>query len=637
VNAAAIAVPILLILIIIIIIGILLFLICVKGWKPWEKKEEAGNAMTLTDMAPKSDELSHPFAVGEIAHVVQTHRANSDIGFSDQWDQLNPIGRQQAKTIASMPYNESKNRYANIHPYDHSIVKLTTSPSHMEGSDYINANYLRGYSRDREYIATQGPLPSTRGEFYRMVWEQNSVLIAMVTNEEERRKVKCQRYWPQPGTITAGEFTITMKDMKELPDYLVRTFTLEREGEKEVRKLTHLQYTGWPDHGVPRNADALLRFCRHARRVVKEDGNPRAPAPVIVHCSAGVGRSGTFITVDAMLQAITDKAKLDVLNFVYRMRLARMFMIQTEPQYIFVHTALLDSLDSTYVPRHEFASFMRTAAKNDKNGMNAFERQFDRINLESQAIQKSSQLAMEKDNSHKNRYANILPYDVDRFRLHNAHDNASYINASVIPGYRATDKGFIAAAAPLEATLGDFWTMVVESRTKNIVCLTDLAENGREKCTKYWPDEKQTEVYGNVTVTCVDETNEGDYITSRTFTVVGPDGREETVKHWHYLGFPWDDMDAPALPRGILRIIKMNQQTASPEAGPTIVHCSSGVGRTGVYLAISMAIERVSEGDGEVDFFQLVMRLREKRVSMVQTQAQYRFLFDAMQEYIKTN
>ena len=160
-----------------------------------------------------------------------------------------------------------------------------------------------------------------------------------------------------------------------------------------------------------------------------------------MHCSAGVGRSGTFIAVDTMLQAIEAKQKIDVLNFVYRMRIQRMFMIQTEEQYVFVHIALVDSLTSTNVSKADFASFFRSASKPDKQGNTTLGRQFEHIQQLSQSSdQKTTQLAMEPENQAKNRYANILPYDSDRVRLRNSHDNDSYINASYIPGYRAIDR-----------------------------------------------------------------------------------------------------------------------------------------------------------------------------------------------------
>ena len=143
--------------------------------------------------------------------------------------------------------------------------------------------------------------------------------------------------------------------------------------------------------------------------------------------------------------------------------------------------------------------------------------------------------------------------------------------------------------------------------------------------------------YGQTWVKCTSETNDGEYVTIRVFTVTDANGGSSQVKHFHYLGFPWDDMDAPASPRGVLRVIALESEwrNAADGAGPTLVHCSSGVGRTGVYLAIAESIVRLDEGDDEVDVFQLVSKLRTKRVAMVQTTSQYRFLYDAIAEYIK--
>jgi protein tyrosine phosphatase len=341
--------------------------------------------------------------------------------------------------------------------------------------------------------------------------------------------------------------------------------------------------------------------------------------------------------------AIVKKGYIDVKKFVSDMRKARMYMIQTEEQFIFVHTALLESRNSTNIPKGEFPNWMKTAGKpstgkvQGQSPMNRFEMQFERI----KALPPSDKpytVAMATVNARKNRYSNLLPFDHNRVRLHNSQDDeVSYINASIITGYRASDKGFIAAAAAVEKDREDFWHMTFDNNSKTIVCLTDLAENGREKCSQYWPQLGATEQFGSVSVTCTDETDhQGDYVTSRKFKVE-KGGVVSVVLQLHYLGFPWDDQDAPASPRGILRIYNEDVAwaAANQDAGPTVVHCSSGMGRTGVYIALSQAIQRATEGDGEIDLFQMVVNLRSQRNQMVQTQAQYRFLFDAIAEYLK--
>lgn len=164
-NTAGVVAGVVVALVIIIVIGIFIYLIVVRGWRPGSGKEAQSSSGRSPEFPPPKDgELTHAFTKAELPQVVRTNRANSDLGFSDQWDNLSPVGRTQSTSEANRHCNSDKNRYGNIHPYDHSIVKLTTGPVGVEGAEYINANWLPGHTHSKEYIATQGPLPSTRSE-----------------------------------------------------------------------------------------------------------------------------------------------------------------------------------------------------------------------------------------------------------------------------------------------------------------------------------------------------------------------------------------------------------------------------------------------------------------------------------------
>lgn len=202
-----------------------------------------------------------------------------------------------------------------------------------EGADYINANYIPGYNSPQEYIATQGPLPETRNDFWKMVLQQKSQIIVMLTQCNEKRRVKCDHYWPfTEEPIAYGDINVEMISEEEQDDWACRHFRINYADE--MQDVMHFNYTVWPDHGVPtaNAAESILQFVH----VVRQQAT-KSKGPMVVHCSAGVGRTGTFIALDRLLQHIQDHEFVDILGLVSEMRSYRMSMVQTEEQYIFIH------------------------------------------------------------------------------------------------------------------------------------------------------------------------------------------------------------------------------------------------------------------------------------------------------------
>uniref|UniRef100_A0A7N6BT70 protein-tyrosine-phosphatase n=1 Tax=Anabas testudineus TaxID=64144 RepID=A0A7N6BT70_ANATE len=237
------------------------------------------------------------------------------------------------------PHNRSEHVIPNIwglDRYDFSRVKLM-SMHNDEGSDYINGNYIPGYKHAKEYIATQGPLPETRNDFWKMVLQQKSPIIVMLTQCNERRRVKCDHYWPfTDEPVMYGEISVEMLSETESPEWIIRKFRLGYADE--TQDVLHLNYTSWPDHGVPTvNAiESILQFVL----IVRQQAN-RTRDPIIVHCSAGVGRTGTFIALDRLMQHIREHEFVDILGMVSEMRSHRLSMVQTEEQYVFIHQCVL--------------------------------------------------------------------------------------------------------------------------------------------------------------------------------------------------------------------------------------------------------------------------------------------------------
>ncbi|KAJ8411138.1 hypothetical protein AAFF_G00171440 [Aldrovandia affinis] len=282
--------------------------------------------------ALKKRKLTSPVQLDDFDAYIKDMSKDSAYKFSLQFEELKSVGLDLPHEAADLPVNRAKNRYTNILPYDFSRVMLV-SMHNDEGSDYINANYIPGYKSSREYIATQGPLPETRNDFWKMVLQQKCRVIVMLTQCNERRRVKCDHYWPfTDEPVAYGEISVEMMSEKEAPEWTLRNFRLGYADE--TQDVLHLNYTSWPDHGVPTvNAiESILQFVQIVRQQAA-----RTKGPVVVHCSAGVGRTGTFIALDRLMQHIREHEYADILGLVSEMRSHRLSMVQTEEQYVFIH------------------------------------------------------------------------------------------------------------------------------------------------------------------------------------------------------------------------------------------------------------------------------------------------------------
>uniref|UniRef100_A0A669ETC8 Receptor-type tyrosine-protein phosphatase delta n=1 Tax=Oreochromis niloticus TaxID=8128 RepID=A0A669ETC8_ORENI len=430
---------------------------------------------------------SHPpVPISELADHIERLKANDNLKFSQEYESVDP-GQQFTWENSNLEVNKPKNRYANVIAYDHSRVILSSIEG-VPGSDYINANYIDGYRRQNAYIATQGALPETFGDFWRMVWEQHTANIIMMTKLEEKSRVKCDQYWPTRGTETYGLIQVTLLDTVELATYSVRTFALYKSGSNEKREVRHFQFTAWPDHGVPEHPTPFLAFLRRVKAC-----NPPDAGPMVVHCSAGVGRTGCFIVIDAMTERIKHEKTIDIYGHVTLMRSQRNYMVQTEDQYIFIHDALLEAVTcgNTEVPARNLYSYIQRLTQIEPGeNVTGMELEFKRL-ASAKAHTSRFVSANLPCNKFKNRLVNIMPYETTRVCLQPIRgvEGSDYINASFIDGYRQ-QKAYIATQGPLAETTEDYWRMLWEHNSTIVVMLTKLREMGREKCHQYWPAER---------------------------------------------------------------------------------------------------------------------------------------------------
>nr|XP_061816287.1 receptor-type tyrosine-protein phosphatase delta-like isoform X36 [Nerophis lumbriciformis] len=572
---------------------------------------------------------SHPpIPVMDLADHLEHLKANDNLKFSQEYESIDP-GQQFTWEHSNLEVNKPKNRYANVIAYDHSRVLLSAIDG-IPGSDYINANYIDGYRKQNAYIATQGSLPETFGEFWRMIWEQRSAIIVMMTKLEERSRVKCDQYWPTRGTETYGLIQVTLLDTVELATYCVRTFALFKNGSSEKREVRQFQFTAWPDHGVPEHPTPFLAFLRRVKAC-----NPPDAGPMVVHCSAGVGRTGCFIVIDAMMERIKHEKTADIYGHVTLMRAQRNYMVQTEDQYVFIHDALQEAINcgTTEVPaRNLFAYIQKLTQIEGGENVTGMELEFKRL-ANTKAHTSRFISANLPCNKFKNRLVNIMPYESTRVCLQPIRgvEGSDYINASFIDGYRQ-QKAYIATQGPLAETTEDFWRMLWEHNSTIVVMLTKLREMGREKCHQYWPAERSAR-YQYFVVDPMAEYNMPQYILREFKVTDARDGQSRTVRQFQFTD--WPEQGVPKSGEGFIDFIGQVHKTKEQfgQDGPISVHCSAGVGRTGVFITLSIALERMRY-EGVVDIFQTVKMLRTQRPAMVQTEDQYQFCYRAGLEYL---
>ncbi|XP_061620667.1 receptor-type tyrosine-protein phosphatase delta isoform X25 [Phyllopteryx taeniolatus] len=572
---------------------------------------------------------SHPpIPVMDLAEHLEHLKANDNLKFSQEYESIDP-GQQFTWEHSNLEVNKPKNRYANVIAYDHSRVLLSAIDG-IPGSDYINANYVDGYRKQNAYIATQGSLPETFGEFWRMIWEQRSAIVVMMTKLEERSRVKCDQYWPTRATETYGLIQVTLLDTVELATYCVRTFALFKNGSSEKREVRQFQFTAWPDHGVPEHPTPFLAFLRRVKAC-----NPPDAGPMVVHCSAGVGRTGCFIVIDAMLERIKHEKTVDIYGHVTLMRAQRNYMVQTEDQYVFIHDALQEAVNcgTTEVPaRNLYAYIQKLTQIEAAENVTGMELEFKRL-ANTKAHTSRFISANLPCNKFKNRLVNIMPYESTRVCLQPIRgvEGSDYINASFIDGYRQ-QKAYIATQGPLAETTEDFWRMLWEHNSTIVVMLTKLREMGREKCHQYWPAERSAR-YQYFVVDPMAEYNMPQYILREFKVTDARDGQSRTVRQFQFTD--WPEQGVPKSGEGFIDFIGQVHKTKEQfgQDGPISVHCSAGVGRTGVFITLSIALERMRY-EGVVDVFQTVKMLRTQRPAMVQTEDQYQFCYRAGLEYL---
>nr|KAG5711255.1 hypothetical protein BaRGS_005952 [Batillaria attramentaria] len=427
---------------------------------------------------------------------------------------------------------------------------------------------FKGYNSEKVYIAAQGPRENTAVDFWRMVWQEQIIHIVMLTNLVEIGKSKCYEYWPaKDNTRTFGEFTVTGLHVDSRANFDIRTFKLKKAGNRNDRDVVHYHYTAWPDHDVP-NTTSLVTFWRHVIRRSRDDS-----VPLLVHCSAGVGRTGTFIGLDIGMEQAMREGKVDVEKLVVQLREERCLMVQAAEQFVFLHKVLLEAYTAcnTFMEVEQFG-----IALPDTIQAHTQHPQIDKefktlMQMRSLTDDLSHDFAKESENLTKNRNADMLPGDVHLvYLVEHFPGRNQYLNAVYVPPY--------------------CW---------------------------YWPrslGDREALRTGAYIIKLQSSGEISDNLTSYTVTIEKKKSPTRTVHMLRYEG--WDG-EVPTSTSDLLQLVdELNNTHKERHDGAVVVQCSDGVTKSGLFTAVCDVINRMTD-DHEVDVYMTVRQLQTVRPQAV--------------------
>ncbi|XP_069127383.1 receptor-type tyrosine-protein phosphatase alpha-like [Argopecten irradians] len=564
-------------------------------------------------------------AISELKTMVKTKMLNKTKVFEDEYKAL-PTGDLHANKIGMKSENKSKNRFKTTFPYDHSRVVLDKVDKDQK-SDYINANYIDGVSLPAEYIATQGPIDKTIDDFWRMIWQLQSGKIVMLTNLVEGTKKKCAKYWPDEGEpMVTKHFSIVQDRERVYAFYVIRDITITEKKTKSTRQIHQFHYTTWPDHGTP-DPNELVVF---HRRVIKYKNS--LPGKMVVHCSAGIGRTGTFIALDALWKHGRQVGAVDVNRYIKTMRKDRVNMVQTSEQYIALHHILIEAFDlpDTLVSREKFHTTLTSLQSGSPENQTKLRQEYQLTqDLKPIYTADDCRTGSLPTNGNKNRDQKSLP--VDKFRVYlnsPAQGSTDYINAVEIPSYTSRD-GYIVTQNPLQNTVVDLLTMIMDYDCDTVV----IIENDNLE----WLPEKDSEkslgcfvIKHEADSSSLSNTNITDFIISNK-----EHKYESRVRVFHMSG--WDkEASIPQNSQGLLQLLEIvDSRRKSNQSKRTVIMCRDGYSQSGLFCCISNARDQIKT-DEEVDIFQIVRQLLFRRPEFVTCYDQYQCCYNTIRDYLDT-
>lgn len=572
--------------------------------------------------SPDKIEQIEKIRVSELFQYI-SDRSEESIG--TEYQKL-PSGLNKPCTFARKAENIALNRYNGIYPYDHSRVKI-----HGQSDFFINACYIDGYASPNEYIASLGPVSKVTDNFrtfWIMVWCEQSDIIVMVTNLQEPSGMKCEQYWPDCGRSTLyGDIQVTCNKEDTFAEYTTRSLTVSKVNEQRI--VTHLHYTAWPDKKVPEDVTTLIEF----RERIKATHSSRK-GPMVVHCSAGIGRTGTLIALDRLIEEGQCESAVNVFKCVNSMREQRVKMVQTQEQYIYIYKALVNSLyfDSEIIPVESFQEYV-TETNN-----NMYSQKFQQLKESVEECSKE-ELDTRLENElliDKNRRGSDIPGCHNRVLLYlNRQMNESnYINAVYINSLKKRDF-FIIAQSPLPETVSDFVCMIYQENCCCVVTMEDLKEPGMT-VGQYLPYGDQTLMFGDMQVSCTTLERKPHFTVKEMKIQNGKSERGGKVAY-HFQYKKWvTGRDVPSDPKEFIQFIKVVEEYANDlgdDKSHVLVHCLKANERSALFCVVAILMEKMRyERQGSV--LNTVRHLRTRRRTAITSTAQLKFCYEAVSAYI---
>ncbi|XP_076679005.1 receptor-type tyrosine-protein phosphatase F [Andrena cerasifolii] len=578
----------------------------------------------LANGVNQSEEAATPVQVKDFEDYVK--RALDSGLLHKQYNTL-PRGQTKPWDYGQLPQNKPKNRYANLVAYDENRVILKTLPDDPH-SDYINANYIKGYKKEKCYIATQGPKPSTVIDFWRMIWEEGTLVVCMLANTIEGGKIKCEQYWPDIGKKEKyGDVVISNAKHNVFANYTFRTLHATRGDE--TRKIEHLHFTAWPDHGVPLSTHSVVTYLK--KLLATSPGN----GPVVVHCSAGVGRTGTIILCDICLRRAAAEGVVDVFAEMKAIRSQRANTVDTVQQYLLAHLTLVECLLS--VPTSlSCDKVLPLKIKALKKQLVLQQQSLKKTAWQDEALLSPTGLAtLSKCNLAKHRFPELVSAKVSRVYLKRyppTDEDSDYISAVYVDSARL-QKQYIATQLPLPATFSDFWRMIAEYKVELIVLLQPHDPNDATCCPIVPSEEFKPAPYISIREK---ETVELEHYTSQKLILVDNSEKPAAEQQVTILcSAEWKagrNQDPPST----MTLVTLWQaaERISRGDGPTVVLCHDGVTGCGLYVALSFLLERMAV-ERECDVCLAIRAIRRSRPDFVQSLEQMEYLYDAAITYLQ--
>lgn len=571
---------------------------------------------------PEDTPIRNNNSVGKISitrlvNVVTLGSVNSYKDLRKEYQAI-PYGEQDHIPCnhGKLPQNIPKNRFKTTFPYDHSRIILKDAKS-----DYINANYIQNVKGEKTYIAAQGPRLNTLADHWMLIWQENVTTIVMLTNLIEGTKKKCEKYWPDLLTESVfGKTKVLLLSENAYAYYVVRKMKVTSVETKSSRTVTQFHYTQWPDHGVP-DPLSLVVFHKHVKRSVGKQNS----LPILVHCSAGIGRTGTFIGLDALHQQGLETGHVTVEDYVRRMREDRMNMVQNVEQYIFLYEALVESFKDKHdvMTKDTFIKKTRDLQTGSKSPSDWMKSQFEDL----KAILKTYSSSEKKaglENKELNMTRNVLPADRYRvFLTSRIAGRGDYYNAVYLSTF--TDKDvLIAGQYPLSGNSVDLFRLLYDNDSNIVVVTNKLSDI--PSCSEWFSDKKVSLPPFEITKTDTCISSKG--VRKHVLKVFNTESAtDDDIQVYEIMSWSMAD-PLPKTTDVIADVVcSINSYFATQsEKKPVTILSKDGASGCGLLCAALNATQQLCQ-DAEVDMFTIVRQLQVRRPEMVATLEEFRFCF----------